>query len=150
MKCTKAPEQLLNSEVIFLTPFPSSRIIFEPRPNGLLRLEDLLAEPQFCSCCSSAWTLGCDGRAEAVLHWKTPVQTRACVLGSVLGYQTARPGRVHVINFLQPPSGSFLGLGQIKLWQKTLQRGYHQCLPYVWHRPLTQYDTIPLFIPHIT
>ena len=108
---SKAPEQLLNG--------PSGEIVFstseynKPQLNISFRLEDtvlfvllLLLNPQLCRSCKGHVAL------------KMAVQTHAWVLGSVLGQQTARPGRVHVINFLQPPSGSFIGLGQIKLWQK--------------------------------
>lgn len=74
------------------------------------------AQSSSCSSCvnSQLWR-SCKGH---VLLERWLVQTHAWFLGSVLGQQTARPGRVHVINFLKPPSGSFIGLGQIKLWQK--------------------------------
>lgn len=61
-----------------------------------LRICDVPENNSELLCCSSPWT-----SAMAVVQRQcSDVQTRASVLGSVPGQETAGPGRVHVINFV--------------------------------------------------
>lgn len=125
-----APEQLLNVVVAFFTFTSKAKLGARSYVVARVRIPAvpllLLCVSRGC-CCAGAQP--CSPVPEII--------------------ETARLGRIHVSNFLQPPSEALQDWLWSSFGKRTFQRGYHQCLPYVWHRLPTQCDTVPLsHFPH--